>query len=54
VTTEKDFVRLRGLHTDTASIVPFPITLAFDDESRLGDFILTRLAEARAESALAL
>jgi tetraacyldisaccharide 4'-kinase len=54
VTTEKDLVRLRGLDTDPASIVPFPITLAFEDEARLSEFVRMRLAEARAESALAL
>jgi tetraacyldisaccharide 4'-kinase len=54
VTTEKDLVRLRGLHNVAASIVPFPITLGFDDEARLSKFVLTRLAEARAESVLVL
>ncbi|MDQ8726808.1 tetraacyldisaccharide 4'-kinase [Bradyrhizobium sp. LHD-71] len=52
VTTEKDFVRLSGLEkADTAIIHPFPITLVFDDEARVRDFITTRLAEARKQIA---
>ena len=51
VTTEKDFVRLRGLAVDTAGIQPFPITLAVDDEARLGDLIGARLKKAREEIA---
>lgn len=47
VTTEKDFVRLRGLALDTAMIRPFPVTLAFDDEARLSDLIAVGLAKAR-------
>ncbi len=55
VTTEKDFVRLRGLEAvDTALIRPFPITLAFDDEVRLSDLIGTRLKKAREEIAAAV
>jgi tetraacyldisaccharide 4'-kinase len=51
VTTEKDFVRLRGLAVDVAMIQPFPITLAFDDEARLNDLITVRLRKAREEIA---
>jgi tetraacyldisaccharide 4'-kinase len=47
VTTEKDFVRLRGIATDIASVQPFPITLAFDDEIVLRHFIALRLVKAR-------
>jgi tetraacyldisaccharide 4'-kinase len=52
VTTEKDFVRLRGLDgIDTTAIKPFPVTLVFDDEARLTDFIAKRLAQTREEMA---
>jgi tetraacyldisaccharide 4'-kinase len=47
VTTEKDFVRLRGIATDIASVQPFPVTLAFDDETVLRHFIALRLVKAR-------
>ena len=47
VTTEKDFVRLRGLAADIASIQPFPVTLGFDDEAVLRHFIALRLVKAR-------
>jgi tetraacyldisaccharide 4'-kinase len=47
VTTEKDFVRLRGIATDIASVQPFPVTLAFDDEAALRHFIALRLVKAR-------
>jgi tetraacyldisaccharide 4'-kinase len=47
VTTEKDFVRLRGLATDIASVQPLPVTLAFDDETVLRHFIALRLVKAR-------
>jgi tetraacyldisaccharide 4'-kinase len=47
VTTEKDFVRLRGIAPDTASIRPFPVTLAFDDEAALRHFMALRLVKAR-------
>jgi tetraacyldisaccharide 4'-kinase len=47
VTTEKDFVRLRGIATDTADIQPFPITLALGDEAVLRHFMALRLVKAR-------
>jgi tetraacyldisaccharide 4'-kinase len=47
VTTEKDFVRLRGLAADVARIAPFPVTLAFDDEAALRHFMALRLVKAR-------
>ena len=47
VTTEKDFVRLRGIATDIASVQPFPVTLAFDDEAVLRHFMALRLVKAR-------
>jgi tetraacyldisaccharide 4'-kinase len=47
VTTEKDFVRLRGIAPDVARIQPFPVTLAFDDEAALRHFMALRLVSAR-------
>jgi tetraacyldisaccharide 4'-kinase len=49
VTTEKDFVRLRGIAADAARIQPFPVTLAFDDEAALRHFMALRLVGARKE-----
>jgi len=46
VTTEKDMVKLRGM---AASIVPFGITLAFDDVSAVRAFVTERLNIARAK-----
>ena len=47
VTTEKDMVKLRGL-PDAESIVPFAVTLAFDDDAALRMFVMERLNRARA------
>ncbi len=47
VTTEKDFVRLRGTAA-AQHIVPFAVTLQFDDETRLLRFATDRLFGARA------
>jgi tetraacyldisaccharide 4'-kinase len=47
VTTEKDFVRLRGIATGAASVQPLPVTLAFDDEAALRHFVALRLVKAR-------
>ena len=50
VTTEKDFVRLRGAATIPAQhsdIVPFKVTLEFADEGRLRTFLSDRLFRAR-------
>jgi tetraacyldisaccharide 4'-kinase len=47
VTTEKDFVRLRGVAADVAPIQPFPITLAFDEQAVLRHFVALRLVKAR-------
>ncbi len=47
VTTEKDMVKLRGM---AASIVPFAITLGFDDAEAVRAFVTERLNIARARS----
>jgi tetraacyldisaccharide 4'-kinase len=52
VTTEKDMARIRSdvrlqKHADT--IAAFAVTLAFDDETTLRDFVTARLAQARAK-----
>jgi tetraacyldisaccharide 4'-kinase len=47
VTTEKDFVRLRGVAADVALIQPFPITLAFEEQAVLRHFVALRLVKAR-------
>ena len=51
VTTEKDLVRLRrggeGLPTWAGEIVPFAVTLEFDDAARLRKFVTDRLFQAR-------
>jgi tetraacyldisaccharide 4'-kinase len=48
VTTEKDFVRL-GSALGTEAIVPFAVTLEFDDPARLRRFVSDRLSKARAK-----
>ena len=50
VTTEKDLVRLRGdaqLSALARDIVPFPVTLEFDDAARLRKLLADRLFKAR-------
>ena len=48
LTTEKDFMRLRGIAgVNLASIKPFPVRLAVQDEESLRMLILTRIAAAR-------
>jgi tetraacyldisaccharide 4'-kinase len=50
VTTEKDLVRLRGdaqLSVLARKIVPFPVTLQFDDAAGLKTFLADRLFKAR-------
>jgi tetraacyldisaccharide 4'-kinase len=50
VTTEKDLVRLsgeEGLSALAQEIVPFPVTLQFDDAARLRKFLVDRLFRAR-------
>jgi tetraacyldisaccharide 4'-kinase len=47
VTTEKDFVRLGALAADIAAVKPFPVRLAFDDETALRHFMAMRLVKAR-------
>lgn len=50
VTTEKDLARLRragGVPDWAEAIVPFAVTLAFDDAARLRSFVTARLFEAR-------
>jgi tetraacyldisaccharide 4'-kinase len=47
VTTEKDFVRLRGTATDIANIRPLPVRLVVDDEAVLRHFMALRLVKAR-------
>ena len=52
VTTEKDLARLRhgGALPDWAKeIVPFAVTLEFDDAARLRKFVTDRLFKARDE-----
>jgi tetraacyldisaccharide 4'-kinase len=51
VTTEKDLARLRGAEgvpSWAADIVPFPVTLAFEDAAQLRKFVADRLFQARA------
>ncbi len=51
VTTEKDMARIRSdarLKADADRIVTFAVTLRFDDETALRDFVTARLAKARA------
>jgi tetraacyldisaccharide 4'-kinase len=47
VTTEKDFARLRGTAA-SHHVVPFAVTLRFDDETKLLRFATGRLFKARA------
>jgi tetraacyldisaccharide 4'-kinase len=50
VTTEKDLVRLRGdaeLSARAREIMPFPVTLQFDDAAGLRTFLADRLFKAR-------
>jgi tetraacyldisaccharide 4'-kinase len=50
VTTEKDLARLRqagGVPDWAQAIVPFAVTLAFDDAARLRSFVTARLFKAR-------
>jgi tetraacyldisaccharide 4'-kinase len=50
VTTEKDLARLRragGLPSRASDIVPFAVTLEFDDAARLRAFVAERLFSAR-------
>ncbi len=51
VTTEKDMARIRSdvrLRKHADRIAVFAVTLAFDDETKLRDFVTARLARARA------
>ena len=45
VTTEKDLARLQGCWSQ--QIVPFPVTLEFDDAALLRKFVADRLFKAR-------
>jgi tetraacyldisaccharide 4'-kinase len=50
VTTEKDLARLRstdGLTAFTQTVVPFAVTLVFDDEPALRSFLISRIVQAR-------
>lgn len=50
VTTEKDLMRLRntaGVESFAQGIVPFAVTLEFDDEPKLRAFLAERLGKAR-------
>ncbi len=50
VTTEKDLARLRqagGVPDWAQNIVPFAVTLEFDDAARLRSFVTARLFKAR-------
>ena len=50
VTTEKDLVRLRaseGFSPEAKDIVPFAVTLEFEDDARLRKFVMERLFKAR-------
>jgi tetraacyldisaccharide 4'-kinase len=50
VTTEKDLARLRstdGLAAFTQTVVPFAVTLVFDDEPALRSFLISRIVQAR-------
>jgi len=46
VTTEKDMVRLRNAEA-AQPIVPFPVTLEFDDPAQLRKFVASQLFQAR-------
>jgi tetraacyldisaccharide 4'-kinase len=48
VTTEKDFVRL-GAVTGTEAIVPFKVTMEFDDPAALRKFVTDLFGKARAK-----
>jgi tetraacyldisaccharide 4'-kinase len=48
VTTEKDFVKLRHMPA-AAEIVPFAVTLAFEDKAALQAFVIEKLNQARAK-----
>jgi tetraacyldisaccharide 4'-kinase len=48
VTTEKDMVRLRNI-PPAKDIVPFAVTLEFEEPLRLHKFIIDRLFQARAK-----
>jgi len=49
VTTEKDLARLRHgeLSSRAQAIVPFPVTLRFDDEAKMQRFVSERMKQAR-------
>ena len=50
VTTEKDLARLRNAENFEAflrTVVPFAVTLAFDDEAMLQSFLMDRIGRAR-------
>jgi len=47
VTTEKDLARLHGMAGLAADIVPFAVTLEFDDPASLRRFVSDRLFKAR-------
>jgi tetraacyldisaccharide 4'-kinase len=50
VTTEKDLARLRstdGLAAFAQTVVPFAVTLIFDDEPALRSFLTNRIVQAR-------
>jgi tetraacyldisaccharide 4'-kinase len=49
VTTEKDFVKLQTMPA-AADIVPFAVTLAFEDKPALQAFVIERLNQARVKS----
>jgi tetraacyldisaccharide 4'-kinase len=52
VTTEKDLARLRSggkLMPAAQDIVPFAVTLRFDDEAKLLRFVTDRLFKSRAK-----
>ena len=46
VTTEKDMVRVRNVEA-AQQVVPFPVTLEFDDPMQLRKFVASRLFQAR-------
>lgn len=48
VTTQKDFVKLQGM-PQAACVVPFAVTLAFDDTAAMTSFVAARLNLARAK-----
>lgn len=49
VTTEKDFVKLRNM-PGAAGIVPFAVTLTFEDRAALQAFVIERLNQARVKT----